>query len=144
MWLFTRYGFFSVTVSRQDPYKMQIRARAKEDLERLAEFAATQGWHIGEHFSEIIETPNADYRWRIICVPGQWAAIAEALAADVDYHNFKATITDPKRHRLYERVWHTMLDLQYQEEANRLQVRFDLDDLADDPALWDFGRVIVE
>jgi hypothetical protein len=109
MWLFTRYGFFSVTVSKQDPSKMQIRARSKADLERLAEFAKDK---MGADLGEIIETPHADYHYRLIVGPSTWGQLAVKLADDVDYSNFKNEIRDPYRHALYEEVWFTMLKLQ--------------------------------
>lgn len=141
MWLFTRYGFFSVTRSRQEPEKLQIRARAKEDLEKLVDFAGGFGWYPGEHFSEIIETPAADYRYRMLCVPSQWAAMAEMLAFDIDYPNFKDEITDPKRHRLYAQVWGVMLALQRPVMDSRQRSLFDddLEDVAEDPGLLDDG-----
>lgn len=154
MWLFTKYGFYSVTVSRDDPAKMQIRARAKKDLERLVDFAEKLGWKPGEHYSEILETKNADYRWRIICTPSQWAAIADGLAWDIDYSNFKNEIKDGFRHRLYEKIWHTMLELQHKENfedrqqalfldaANALKPDYDLDLLDDDGI--DFRRSLEE
>jgi len=97
-----------VTVSRQEPDKMQIRARAREDLERLAEFAKNLGWQFGP----VIETPQADYRYRLLIKRDEWPALAHDLAEDVDYSNFKNEIHDPYRHRLYEDVWQTMYGLQ--------------------------------
>jgi hypothetical protein len=130
MWLFTRYGFYSVTVSKKEPHKMQIRARAEQDLERLVELAGKYGW--SANLGEIIETPQADYRYRLICSPKIWQDLAGVLAAEIDYSNFKNEITDPVRHRIYEQVWHAMLNVQYREEAERLQQRFGLFDLLDD------------
>jgi hypothetical protein len=120
MWIFTRYGFFSVTVSVKEPKKMQIRARAREDLERLMKFADNgQGLKIGP----IIETPDADYRYRMICTRLAWEDLALMLAQDIDYNNFKNQIKDPARHRLYERVWGLMLSLQREDRVDPRQGR---------------------
>jgi hypothetical protein len=111
MWLFTRYGFFSVTVSQQDHTKIQIRARAEQDLERLLGFTERYGLHLSVQGGGVIETPKDDYRYRLIINRDQWPGLAYALADDVDYPNFKDQIKDLARHRLYEEVWRTMARL---------------------------------
>ena len=41
---------------------------------------------------EILETPHADYRWRLIITPQQGEQITTALTRDVTYSNFKASV----------------------------------------------------
>jgi len=127
MWLFTKYGFFSVVQTYDDPEKMMIRGRCREDLERLAAFALDQA-AIGLP-DNVIETPKADYHYRLICDRADWLVIAYELAQDVDYGNFKNQIKDDYRHSLYERVWGVMRDLQNKCEWEEAQLRFDPDDL---------------
>lgn len=133
MWLFTRHGFYSVTRSIQEPDKLQIRARAKGDLERLAGFMATREQPVAQgtakDLQKIIETPHADYRWRAIVTPEVWQIIAVELMADIIYSNFKNEIADNYRHNLYLRVWGVMNQLQMRERyAN------------DQPSYWDDNR----
>jgi hypothetical protein len=112
MWLFTRYGFFSVTVSSVDPGTMQIRARDRGHLERLIErFPGELG------AAAILETKDSDYRFRLIVKRSEWPTLAARLAADIDYGNFKSDAA--KRfgtkseyvHALHD-VWGTMHGLQ--------------------------------
>lgn len=121
MWLFTKYGFYSVTRSKTEPQKIQVRARVRADLEALIAAATAAGlaWAIPKFgkpveivLPEVLETPEADYRYRIILPFDRWQALAGLLAAEVDYFNFKDQITDPARHRLYTRIWAMLADLQ--------------------------------
>ncbi len=112
MWLFTRFGFYSVTVSRVDRTKIQIRARSRQDLERLARFAAEKA---SLQLGEIIVTPHSDYHYRLICSRPEWTNLAALLAEDIDYSNFKNQIHDSQRHQLYLEVWRIMEKLQSQQ-----------------------------
>lgn len=92
MWLFTRYGLFSVTNARQgrgrpgsalDPRRLQVRARSRKHLELLvARFRALRGY-------KLIETPSADYRFRIIVRRKVWMRVATELVREITYPNFK-------------------------------------------------------
>ena len=120
MWLFTRYGLFSVTNARQgrgrpgaplDPRRLQVRARSRKHLELLTErFRSLRGY-------EIIETPRADYRFRIIVRRRVWAKVAAGLAREIAYPNFKNEchnndeLDDAYIHALH-RVWSAGDDIQ--------------------------------
>lgn len=108
MWLATTIGFFSATVSAEDPSKIQIRARERKDLETLKDVLG-----LG---AEVLETPRADYRYRVIIEPEQFPRILEALAAMVDYSNFKDAVkaNPDQAHKVhaYHRVWATMKQFQ--------------------------------
>lgn len=84
MWLFTRHGFFSITRSQQEPDKLQVRARVRRDLENLQTLTGLSGG--------ILETPTADYRWRVIVTPEQAEPIVQQLAKDITYANFKSSV----------------------------------------------------
>jgi hypothetical protein len=84
MWLFTRYGFYSITRSPDDPDKLQVRARVRRDLENLQGVTALVG--------PILETPAADYRWRWIVTPSDAETITRCLTADISYSNFKEAV----------------------------------------------------
>jgi hypothetical protein len=69
MWLFTRYGFYSIACARQangsvDPDALMIRARVAAHLRDLQRrFPALAG-------KEIVTLPDRDYRFRLIVPKG--------------------------------------------------------------------------
>jgi len=101
MWLFTRHGFYSITRSRTEPDKTQIRARTRRDLENLQTLTGNP--------APILKTLNADYRWRIIITPSESERIVTLLTRDIDYPNFKASVAQrpDQKHRghNYHRIW---------------------------------------
>lgn len=105
MWLFTRFGFFSVTLALEDPtgQTVQVRARVREDIEAL------DTWFLGETGTllgdDIISTPRRDYQYRMYVPKARWAEAARLLAQDLNYSNFKAQIRDHERHDVYAAVW---------------------------------------
>lgn len=112
MWLFTTLGFFSCTRSAQDEAEYQIRARLEGDIRGLCE-----ALHIP---ARIIETPDADYRWRIIVDRETFGAIIAELAERVNYSNFKDAVhqmpgQESKGHP-YLQVWSILRNLQEAEK----------------------------
>jgi hypothetical protein len=87
MWIFTTHGFFSITRTRQQPEMMQIRARQKEHLQNLQKRFTADGFGM---LGNIIETPDADYRFRIITEPATVQIVLANLADDINYPNFKS------------------------------------------------------
>lgn len=97
MWVFTRMGFFSVVENRNNNEEVMVRARCIDDITRLALRLGTD---------PIINTPHADYPYRLICTKTAWANLMYETAEDIDYDNFKNTITkDPLRSYCYSEVW---------------------------------------
>jgi hypothetical protein len=84
MWLFTQHGFYSITRSRTEPDKTQVRARTRRGLENLQTLTGNP--------TPILKTLNADYRWRIIITPSESERIVTLLTRDIDYPNFKARV----------------------------------------------------
>jgi len=112
MWLFTRYGFFSATVSALDPGAMQVRARDRDHLERLIERFPDELGAL-----KILETTDSDYRFRLIVKRSEWPTLAARLAEDVDYGNFKSDAakrfgSKSKYVRALHEVWGVMYGLQ--------------------------------
>ena len=110
MWLFTKSGFYSIVRKGADEW--HVRARAKKDLENLA---ALVGEKHRIHCSSL-----ADYRWRIVCRAAAARRMIDALAADIDYSNFKAAVgaTPDQADKLpaYHEIWGIMFD--YQRESD--------------------------
>lgn len=84
MWLFTKHGFYSATMSPVKKGHIQIRARVRKDIERLKQAFPDQ---LAQ--AKIIETKQADYRWRTVMTPSKFAVLMMHLAEDIDYGNFK-------------------------------------------------------
>lgn len=106
MWLITTRGFFSVVAHRDDADSVLVRARVRSDLESLAELVPG---------IEIEHTPRADYEWRASMPRSEWERVAAALAAEVDYPNFKNAVAELQgktRASLYAEVWLTLRRLQ--------------------------------
>lgn len=110
MWIFSKYGFFSVTQHAKRRDNIQIRARTEQDLIDLK-----QAFPMLDR-SPIIETKDADYQWRLVIARWKWEAVAAKLTADIDYGNFKgkmATIpTQRNKMDLLHAVWHLHHDYQ--------------------------------
>jgi hypothetical protein len=115
MWLFTKHGFFSVTQNLQRQDLIQIRARAEKDLLALkAAFPALDR-------CPVIETPDADYRWRLVIARWKWDLVGAALMADIDYCNFKGKIATIPGQRDKSNMLHDIWTLhhRYQESRHR-------------------------
>lgn len=109
MWLFTSIGFYSVVAHDSHPGTVLIRARTREDLERL------QRRHLPD--IEILENAGTDYRFRALVARSEWEHAAERLAADIDYANFKDAVAQRQGHEraeLYLRIWDALRELQRQ------------------------------
>jgi len=93
MWLFTRYGFYSVVQARSiesgvvtnkpDPDNLMVRARVRQHLVNLQ--MATPVLNA----SQILESSDNDYRYRIVIPKKTLLEIAQGLTEDIDYTNFK-------------------------------------------------------
>lgn len=109
MWLFSKYGFYSITRT-QNRNEWQVRSRVKKDLQNLID-------NIGAiKKSKIIETIDSDYRFRIILDSEQYIDLSAFLIASVDYTNFKNKVTslDDQKEKgpLYMQIWNIMYSLQ--------------------------------
>lgn len=89
MWLFTRYGLFSVTQPTRDNADakaselVQVRARMRMHLQALqARFPVGLA-------GEILESDDTDYRYRLIVPRDRFERVAAALVSELDYSNFK-------------------------------------------------------
>ena len=120
MWLMTTIGMFSAVCPRTEEGhgshietdKIMVRARMRSHIEALQErFGA-----LGD--AELIETRNADYRFRIIVDKTAWMEAVARMITDQDYTNFKNAANSLQGrggtayiHALH-RVWDVMYELQ--------------------------------
>jgi len=107
MWLFTAYGFFSISADGTD--HVYIRARRRSHLENLVR----RFRHIFQN-PLISKTPHRDYAFRMRPVKAEWAVCVGAMAAEQNWSNFKdeATkrldLTDPKYIDALHEIWRIM------------------------------------
>lgn len=107
MWVFLSNSFLSIVQHRDQPDHMLVRARLKDDINRVFPLASVTGME------------EADYRYRAV-IPRQEVAQAMALQVlKINYDNFKNTVTEPDRHSAYFGVWEEMHGLQYQQHKER-------------------------
>lgn len=126
MWLFTRIGFFSVVRfragSRHDESidMLAVRARAREDLERLLDLPVMK--RCGYAKVRIHDSADSDYRFRIFVDRDTMRELARSLVGPemLSYDNFKTAALgqvddvgyDMKRAMAYHDVWRTMAEFQ--------------------------------
>jgi hypothetical protein len=120
MWLFTRYGFFSVACAHRadgtlDPLTVMIRARRVAHLRMLQKrFPALAS-------QEVRTKPDADYRHRIVISKVLWAEIVAELVQEQEWSNFKNEVAryqgtaGSDYSGALHRVWNIMFDLQGRE-----------------------------
>lgn len=110
MWIYTRFGFYSIVAIKGSDDRLAIRSRSKEDLINLIE--RFELLDAGESFltSGIIETTNSDYRFRIFVSRAVLKKLMAGIAEDIDYPNFKNEVEAKqglKRYLIYEMIWST-------------------------------------
>lgn len=110
MWTFhPSVGFFSAVIDRQKPGNILVRFR---DPEHAAAFLALAWKGKRGRKSDIRETPQADYRWKLSITAERFTATVSDLADEVTYSNFKSEcgrrpLMGSAMHALQE-VWHVM------------------------------------
>jgi hypothetical protein len=93
MWLFTRYGFYSIACAYRpdgspDPETVMIRARCREHLCALQQrFTALADFNVQD-------TPGRDYAHRLILPKRVWAGVLSELATEQEWSNFKDEVAE--------------------------------------------------
>jgi hypothetical protein len=105
MWLITTSGFLSIVQnlnSMSPDDALLVRGRVRADLKRFADFATGEGAR-----PAVVESPDADYGFRLTTSRDVLAAFVTERVAALDYPNFKSEIykSDPVRERVYEDAW---------------------------------------
>lgn len=84
MWIFSVYGFFSVTALPEDRSKLMVRARVKAHLENIQKaFPMTLKSYKIQHWK------GRDYQYRMIVPNTAWQAIVAQMVAETTWNNFK-------------------------------------------------------
>src|SRR5215813_3564765 len=84
MWLFTKYGFYSVVEDRFNKDKVMVRARSRQHLVALQNLNA-----VSLKGCKIARTDSADYRFRMRMTKSQWRLCHERLVETLTYRNYK-------------------------------------------------------
>jgi len=120
MWIFTKYGFFSVVCEHNangdiDASKMLVRSRDRRHLENLRtkfnlEYA-------------IRDNEGTDYAYRMTLPKATWVQVVSELAAEQEYTNFKDEAaknmqqTSKRYVRALHDVWSVMVETQNRARA---------------------------
>lgn len=100
MWIMLNNAFLSIVSPRPDSPTLDVRARAKGDIERVFPEAKAYA------------KAGRDYAFRAH-LPRERVAEAIALqVAGIAYPNFKGSTKENDRHDAYLRCWHAMADFQ--------------------------------
>lgn len=105
MWIVTTFGFFSV-VQKPGEDVLSVRARVREDLERLRERLPALG--------PTEEGGGADYPYRARVPHAELARAMAELTRGIDYANFEHEVAErlgPARSHVYGKVWRALLQL---------------------------------
>lgn len=118
MWLFTTMGFFSVVTAtdakgRPLPKRLAVRARKRSHLEKMREAWLKYGGEPRDF--EILTTPEADYRHRVVLKTSDVCEFAAWMIESIDYGNFKdaaARLGDKAYSVLLGQIWSAGLMIQ--------------------------------
>lgn len=106
MWIFTSTGFLSVVAHRAKPDHLLVRARRAGEIESVFPNAATFTMDL------------ADYLHRAILPRGEVADAIAASICNMQYDNFKNSISDNEYHNACFGVWNVMH--RYQADASEV------------------------
>lgn len=113
MWLFTSNAFLSIVADRNNKKNLLVRARFNGDIER------TFGDLLLMKKLKVVETPLADYRFRVSIDRALVQNRLATLIGGIDYGNFKDSVEDKTRKSDLMRVWTVMRNAQ-EREADRM------------------------
>lgn len=116
MWIFTKYGFFSVSCSQRDSEMFEIRARNRNHLLNLINRFQLP--------TEPSESPKRDYGFRIVISKSLWLEILICMANEQRWSNFKkecqdSLLTDSQYIVALHKIWATMFEYQDSATNNR-------------------------
>jgi hypothetical protein len=101
MWLFTPEGFFSVVTAEEFGEELQVRARDRDDLERVR-----KGWF--PDLGPTVEKEGRDYPCRAFCTHDQLSEALVRMTQAINYPNFKNAVAERhsiERAQIYGKVW---------------------------------------
>ena len=119
MWIFTKYGFYSVVCARKgdgrrgqpiDRDRIMVRARIRSHLEAIKR-------RFPDRLAkcEIKTFASTDYAFRIFDDKSAWSQVLVGLSEEMDYDNFKSEVASFQGAdgRAYERALHDVWSVLY-------------------------------
>jgi hypothetical protein len=110
MWICLNDAFLSVVADTNDPKRLMVRARRKQDLKNA--IGTDEG---------IIQTPNNDCGWRCFMSRDPFKELMMARIDDIDYPNFKNSVKSDDLHDLYVGFWGDHYEYGQQENRRKRQ-----------------------
>jgi hypothetical protein len=102
MWIASTNGFISIVQHYDQPDTLVVRARVVQDLQSIFDN------------KRILETKEADYRYRVLVKKQEMAGIIVKMIKDIDYPNFKNQIAihpgQKDKLHAYHEIWEVMAD----------------------------------
>lgn len=100
MWICLNNAFLSIVDKAKDDRNLMVRARRRGDIERVFPDA------------KVIRTIGNDYLFRAEIDREIVAETISDLICQINYDNFKSSVTDDKLHTAYVGVWREMSRIQ--------------------------------
>jgi hypothetical protein len=94
MWICFNDGFLSVVADKNNPARLMVRARRKQDLLNAC-----------RNDVEVLKDAGTDYRWRAFVERKAFSALVTARIDKIDYTNFKNSVKDHDLHDMYMDFW---------------------------------------
>ena len=123
MWLFTKYGYFSAVCAREgsgrrsDPVDESTRAVRARSLQHLQSLLSRFAGELGS--PEIKTYVGTDYQYRVFVTKANWRRVLDAVAAELDYDNFKGEVEKSEGSSKYvdllHKVWGAVDDAYWSE-----------------------------
>jgi hypothetical protein len=95
VWIFADSGYLSIVEdldSTTEPPGLMVRSRFEKDISNLFPFA-------------IVEEIGEDYRFRTRLPRGEVAKVISEKILKINYSNYKATLRETWRERVYTELW---------------------------------------
>jgi len=108
MWIFTKFGFFSVVKKDGDDF-LTVRSRVLGDLDNLKKLYLPK-------LSKIIKNAGTDYPYRAKVAKDDFADGMYKISMDIDYSNFKDEVKilmGNDRANTYGNVWAALFTLEH-------------------------------
>jgi hypothetical protein len=85
VWVFAKFGGFSIVRCHGKNDQWQVRSRSQQDLINLIRVAGLRG-------QKVIETLGRDYRFRLLVNADELSQVFSALEKSITYENYKAQL----------------------------------------------------
>lgn len=99
MWIMMNDAMFSIVQDTEVSSNLLVRARIRNNIEDVFDVQA-------------VETTDSDYRFRAYMDRDYVMKIISDRIDEIDYPNFKNSVTEPVLKKAYNQVWSVMYNVQ--------------------------------